>query len=198
MSERNLDPTEPANNTAPARFVGEEGEDTRSSPRKDLMASAVIGVVSIIAMLLALQMPTQGSLHSAPGLLPFLVGASLFAMSAGLAVKALRHGALRNANARPMIDLSSGEIFAVPFLIGVIAIYIVALDLFTFDLDLPTPIFLFQFSSYELISIVTLFVLLKVFWREAWWRCFLVSAVWVIALASVFRYAFQILLPGSA
>lgn len=198
MSERNLDPTEPANDMAPARFVGEEGEDTRSSPRKDLMASAVIGIVSIIAMILALQMPTQRSLHSAPGLLPFLVGASLFAMSAGLAVKALRRGALRNANARPMIDLSSGEIFAVPFLIGVIAIYIVALDLFTFDLDLPTPIFLFQFSSYELISIVTLYVLLKVFWRETWWRCFLVSAVWVIALASVFRYAFQILLPGSA
>lgn len=198
MSERNLDPTEPANDMAPARFVGEEGEDTRSSPRKDLIASAVIGVVSIVAMLLALQMPTQGSLHSAPGLLPFLVGASLLAMSAGLAVKALRRGALRNADARPALNLSSSEVITVPFLIGVIAIYIVALDMFTFDLDLPTPVFLFQFSSYELISIVTLFVLLKVFWREAWWRCFLVSAVWVIALASAFRYAFQILLPGSA
>lgn len=198
MSERQFDPTEPASDMAPARFVGEEGEDTRSSPRKDLWASAVIGVVSIIAMVLALKMPTQGSLHSAPGLLPFLVGASLFAMSVGLGVKALRRGALRNANARPALGLSPGEVIAVPFLIGVIAIYIVALDLFTFDIDLPTPIFLFQFSSYELLSVITLFVLLKVFWRAALWRCLLVSVVWVGALASVFRYAFQILLPGSA
>jgi len=198
MSERNFDPTEPAVDTAPARFVGEEGEDTRSSPRKDLMASAVIGLVSIVAMLLALGMPTQGSLQSAPGLLPFLVGASLLAMSIGLGIKALRRGALRNANARPALGLSSNEVIAVPFLIGVIAVYIVALDLFTFDIDLPTPIFIFQFSSYELISIMTLLVLLKVFWRAALWRCLLVSVFWVAALASVFRYAFQILLPGSA
>jgi len=198
MSERNFDPTEPAVDTAPARFVGEEGEDTRSSPRKDLMASAVIGLVSIVAMLLALGMPTQGSLQSAPGLLPFLVGASLLAMSIGLGIKALRRGALRNANARPALGLSSNEVIAVPFLIGVIAVYIVALDWFTFDIDLPTPIFIFQFSSYELISIMTLLVLLKVFWRAALWRCLLVSVFWVAALASVFRYAFQILLPGSA
>ena len=198
MSERNFDPAEPADDTTPARFVGEEGEDTRSSPRKDLIASAVIGLVSITAMVLALRMPTQGSFYSAPGLLPFLVGLSLFAMSAGLAIKALRRGALRNADARPAVSLSSGEVIAVPFLIGVVAIYIVALDLFTFDIDLPTPIFLFQFSSYELISAITLLVLLKIFWRAALWRCALVSVVWVAALASVFRYAFHILLPGSA
>lgn len=198
MSERELDPTESADDTTPALFVGEEGEDTRSSPRKDLMASAVIGLVSIIAMLLALAMPTQGSFYSAPGLLPFLVGASLLAMSAGLAIKAIRHGALRNADARPAIDLTSSEVVGVPFLIGAIAIYIVALDLFTFDIDLPTPVFLFQFSSYELISIIALLTLLKVFWRAALSRCFLVSAIWVFALASVFRYAFHILLPGSA
>lgn len=198
MSERKFDPTEPANDTAPVRFVGEEGEDTRSSPRKDLMASAVIGVISIIAMLLALAMPTQGSFYSAPGLLPFLVGASLLAMSVGLAIKALRRGAFRNVDARPAIGLSSSEVIAVPFLIGAIAIYIVALDVFTFDIDLPTSVFRFQFSSYELISVITLLILLKVFWRAALWRCFLVSAVWVAALASVFRYAFHILLPGSA
>ena len=198
MTERNIDPADAAIDDGPARFVGEEGEDTRSTPRKDLIASLVMGTVSVIAMIVALDMPVQDTVFSAPGLLPFIVGASLLAMSLGLGVRAIRHGAIQNAEAKPAFGLSSNETIAVPFLIGVIAIYVVALDLFTFDLDLPTGFFLFRFSSYELISTITLLVLLKVFWRAALWKCLLISAAWVTFLASIFRYGFQILLPGSA
>lgn len=198
MTERNFDPADTADDDGPARFVGEEGEDTRSTPRKDLIASLVMGTVSVIAMIVALGMPVQDTVFSAPGLLPFIVGASLLAMSIGLGVRAIRNGAIQNVEAKPAFELSSNETIAVPFLIGVIAIYVVALDLFTFDLDLPTEFFLFRFSSYELISTITLLVLLKVFWRAALWKCLLISAVWVAFLASIFRYGFQILLPGSA
>jgi hypothetical protein len=198
MDDRNLEPTEAVVDNGPARFVGEEGEDTRSSPRKDLIAAVIIGAVAIVAMILALGLPVQDSFLSAPGLLPFLVGASLLAMSVFLAVRAVRQGAVADEENKPAFALSSSETIAVPFLIGTIAIYIVALDLITFDLNLPTPFFVFQFSSYELLSIIMLLVLLKVFWRAAFWKCLAVSAVWVTVLAAVFRYGFQILLPGSA
>lgn len=198
MSERKFDPGEAIGGDAPVRFVGEEGEDTRSAPRKDLMASIIFGLVSINAIILALKLPLQGSVYSAPGLLPLLVGVSLLAMSIGLGVKAVRRGAIHNEDSRPAFGLSSSEIIAVPFLIAVIAVYIIALDLFTFDIELPTPVFALRYSSYELISTIMLLVLLKVFWRAALWKCLLISAVWVTFLASIFRYGFQILLPGSA
>ena len=60
----------------------------------------------------------------------------------------------------------------------------------------PTKFFVFSISSYELISIITLTLVLRIFWRAALVRCLLVSAFWIIALASVFRYGFHILLPG--
>lgn len=198
MSERNLDPAEAADDNSPARFVGEEGEDTRSTPRKDLIAAVVIGAVAILAIVLALRMPVQESIFSAPGLLPFVVGISLLAMSIGLGLRAIRRGAISKSDTRPTFMLSSSETIAVPFLIGTIAIYIVALDLFTFDLRMPTPFFVFRFSSYELLSILMLLVLLKVFWRAALWKCLAVSVVWITFLAAIFRYGFQILLPGSA
>jgi hypothetical protein len=186
----------------PARFVGEEGEDTRSTPDKDLAAALVIGAVSLIAIYLAVAMPVLDSVLTAPGLLPFLVGLSLLAMSAGLGIRAIRNGAtLRPSRMRTTASPSTEaniEKGRVAFLIGLVAVYVVAVDLVTFDIDIPTPFFRFSFSSYELVSAVVLTILLKMFWRATLPRCLLVSVVWVIVLASIFRDGFRILLPGSA
>ncbi len=61
----------------------------------------------------------------------------------------------------------------------------------------PTRLFVIWFSSYEAVSISILAVVLRIFWRALPWRCALVAVVFVIALASVFRYGFHILLPGA-
>lgn len=186
---------------SPARFVGEEGEDTRSTPRKDLFAAFVFAAVSIAAMVLALRMPTMKSVMTAPGLLPFLVGLSLCAMAVGLGVRAVRNGAtLRpgSLRAQPSPADSETETRLVPILIGLITAYVIAVDWVTFDLDIPTPLFTISVSSYELTSTIALAILLKVFWRATLLRCVLVSALWVIALAAAFRDVFHILLPGSA
>ena len=52
---------------------GEE-EVGRSNPGKDLIASAVIAVLSLLTMLLALRLPAPGDVSTAPGLLPFVTG----------------------------------------------------------------------------------------------------------------------------
>jgi hypothetical protein len=85
---------------------------------------------------------------------------------------------------------------AMVLLIGIIILYVIVTQQIAFDLRFPTKFFAFSFSSYELISIITLTLILRIFWRATLVRCLLVSVFWIIALASVFRYAFHILLPG--
>ncbi len=69
--------------------------------------------------------------------------------------------------------------------------------LISFDLRYPTTFFVFQFSSWEAISIPILMAVLWFFWRGAWWKCGLLSIAMVFALAGIFRYAFHILLPAA-
>ena len=74
-------------------FTGEEGGDERSSPHKDFIASIFVGALGIFAMILAVQLDKPESIYTAPGLLPFVTGASLVVMAIGLFVKTKRrHG----------------------------------------------------------------------------------------------------------
>lgn len=184
-----------------APFVGEESVEESSAPDHDLAAAGVLAALAVAAMWFAVRLEVPGDSLTAPGLLPILTGLSLLAMAAGLATKALRRG----ARFRATLDLprACGQYLAGVenrrglLLIAIIAAYVLVLDLVNFDLRLPSPIFEFRFSSYELVSFVALAGILRIFWRAGLARCLLLSAIWVVTLASVFRYGFHILLPGS-
>jgi hypothetical protein len=177
-----------------------EDNDKRSTPGKDLAASAVIAVFAVLVMLLALRMPNPGTLFTAPGLLPFLTGLALLIMAAGLGISSIRADgvkALLQGPGKSVRDYFADiENWRTLLLIGIIILYVIVTQQIAFDLRFPTKFFAFSFSSYELISIITLTLILRIFWRATLVRCLLVSAFWIIALASVFRYAFHILLPG--
>ena len=182
-----------------AHFVGEEGGDERSTPAKDLVAAGAIALLAVVAMVLAVQLRSPGSLYSAPGLLPFLTGLSLMAMAAGLAAKAIRRGALadmarRRADSRPADDSGDGR--RTLLLITMVVLYVLIVGQVSFDLRFPLGFATPRFSSYEAVSIPFLAIVLRVFWRAPSWKCLLIAAIVVIALASVFRYGFNILLPG--
>lgn len=183
-------------------YTCEKGDATRSTPGKDLVAASAVGVISIFVMVLAARMPNPTSIYTHPGLLPFLTGLSLLAMAVGLAVRAIRMGGvkkpLETSSRSVRIYFSDIENHRTLLLIGLIVVYVVLIDMMPFELSLPVGSFVFQVSSFELLSIITLTAILKIFWRAALIRCLLVSAGWVIALASAFRYAFYILMPGLA
>ena len=176
------------------------GADNRTNPRKDLIASVAIAAFALIVMFLALRMPNPGTPFTAPGLLPFFTGLALLIMAVGLGIRSVSAGGVKGLLQGPGKVLqgyfSDVENLRALLLIGIIVLYVIVVKLIAFDLRLPTPFFVFQFSSYELISIITLTLILKIFWRATWLRCVLVSAFWTVALASVFRYGFHILLPG--
>ena len=90
------DDNEPASGKEPT-FIGEEDADEPVSARQNFVAAMVIGAIAILAMILALVMENPGGdIYSAAGLLPFLVGLSLFLMAAGLGAMAVRDGGARN------------------------------------------------------------------------------------------------------
>jgi hypothetical protein len=187
-------------NQGKGSFADKAGRDKWSPPGKDLAASVVIAAFSVFVMLIALRMPNPGSVFTAPGLMPFLTGLTLLMMAVGLGIRSIRAGGMRDllqgSGKGLRHHVADIENLRALLLIGIIIIYVIVTEQITFDLRFPTDFFVFYFSSYELISIITLTLVLRIFWRAALVRCFLVSAFWTIALASVFRYAFHILLPG--
>ncbi len=180
---------------------GEENGDDRSSPGKDLVAAVAIAALSVFAIVLALRLQTPAGVFTSPGLLPFFTGLTLLLMAMSLGAGAVRQGAARGMRQalRQGVEqaFTQADMRRVLGLIGLIVVYIILVDRFTFDLRLPLGFFVWRFSSYELISIIMLTLILRFFWRGAWPRCVLVSVVWIVALASVFRYGFHLLLPGS-
>jgi len=171
-----------------------------STAGKDIAAAGVIIVLSLLVIIFAVRMPNPDTIFTHPGLLPFLIGLTLIAMALGLAIRAIRMGGVKNIlrarerSVRTFFEKIENR--RTLLVIGIIILYVILVDFIAFDLRLPVGFFVFHFSSFELISIVVLSVILRIFWRATLIRCTLVSAGWIIALVSVFRYAFHILLPG--
>ncbi len=187
-------------NEKKAAFVGEEGGDRQATPESELLAACVLSVIALAAIYFAIGLEVPGSLLTAPALFPIITGIGLLLMALGLGTMADRRGARFQIDGLRRWAAAMGaddEIRRGGFLIAIIAVYILAVDWVGFDLRLPTDFFVFRFSSYELFSIIALSGILRLFWRAPLRFCVLVATLWSIALASVFRYGFHILLPGS-
>jgi hypothetical protein len=185
---------------APAHFTGEEGGEERTTPAKNLAAAGVVALLGIVAMILSAQMSNPDTLATAPGLLPFLVGAGLVLMALGLAVKSVRAGALRGNQYRPDPGhwFANAENRRTLLLIGIVFAYILVVDAVWFEFDIPLGFFTLPVSSFETLSTLALTIILKCFWRGSLLRCVVISALFSLALANVFRFGFVILLPGAA
>lgn len=178
-------------------FHGEE-EDA-STPQRDLVAAAVIGVFAVAVMVLASQQPNPGRTLTAPGLLPFITGLTLFAMVTGLALGALREGGGKNLRgiffADPATsDAHAGRAWA---LLGLLVALVVLVDALPFQLAFRVGEVKFEFGTFEGVTIPILAAILRIFWRAPVVRCVLAAGVTVIVFASIFRYGFNIPLPGS-
>ena len=183
-------------------FTGEEGGDERSSPPKDFVASIVVGVIGIFAMILSVQLGSPESILTAPGLLPFVTGASLVIMAIGLFLKTKRRYGMAEmlkgdglgALTAFFSDIESRRTLLLMVAVG---IYVLVLGQMDLDWRFKTSFYTFRFSGFELISIPFIFFVLRFFWRSTILNCFLVSTGIVVFLATVFRDGFLILLPGS-
>ncbi len=184
-----------------ARFTGEEGGGERTTPRKDLGAAVVIGALAVAAMVYSLRLEVPTSIYTAPGLLPFLSGLTLLAMAIALGTSAIRNGGTIDffaaSRAAALNYLAQRQSRRTLLLMAILTGYVFLAGQISFDLRLPTPFFVFQFSSWEAISMPVLAGILWMFWRAPFWKCGLFGVLMVLFLADIFRYAFHILLPAA-
>jgi hypothetical protein len=183
-----------------AGVQGEEDLEGASTPQKDLLSACVIAAFSVFALVLAWQWENPGHLRfTHPGLLPIVIGVSLLAMVVGLGVRAVREGGAKNF----------GSIFAptpegeeqgygprVWMLIALVVVLVILVDIVSFRIRIPIGGFEFKISSFECTAIPVVTVIMKIFWRASWVRCFLVAAITAMLLAAAFRYGFKIPMPG--
>ena len=174
-------------------FQGEDENAGFASPRQDLIASAVLILLSVWIMIESWRLEIPGDLSTAPGLLPFLTAASLCAMALGLGWLALKRRRSGENEATSEDETVPGRAVLLMVMIG---FYILALQILSFEYSAVIAGFRLSYGSFEVLTIVALTAILTVFWQPRLAPCLAVSAVWVTALAAIFRYVFVVPLPG--
>jgi hypothetical protein len=175
-------------------FSGEDENAGFASPVQDMIAAAFLVLLSLWVMIESVRLDNPGSLTTAPGLLPFLTAGSLAVMAAWLGVMAIkRHRA--GIEATPSEE--APEMSRTIMLVGLIGAYLAGLELISFEYTLQVGGMRLGYGAFEVLTIITLTIILSIFWRQALWACLTVSVVWITLLAGVFRYVFTIPLPGT-
>ncbi len=174
-----------------------EGADSDlASPTLDLIASAVLIVIAIAMMAASVALPIPGEIQTAPGLLPFIVAASLLVMALALGASALaRRRAGDNMPAFAGRDLATD--MRSLLLAVAVAIYIAALQMLAFQQNFSifgVPLVL---SAFEPTTIVAITAIIHMSWRGPLWIAATVSIVWTVILSLVFQLLFHIPLPGT-
>ena len=173
----------------------------RSTPNKDLASAVVVAVVAVLTLVFSFRLDVPGSFYTAPGLLPFITGFTLLLMALTLGVRAIRAGAkmsvagLLGISSKMIRGFLSAKNWRRPILTALVVTYVLLVAFINFELRLPTPLFVLQISSYEVISVIMVTWVLRIFWGASLLRCFLTTLITVEALAFVFRYGFGILMP---
>ncbi len=177
-------------------FEGEEAGSGYASPTLDLVASALLIAISIAVMVAAFRLPMPGALHTAPGLLPFIVAASLMLMALGLGAAALTR---RKAGVQlPLFDDRDTSTDLRSLLLAIaVAIYIAALQLLAFQQNFNVFGTNLKLTAFEPATILTLTSIIHLSWRGPIWITAAVSITWTLILSLVFQLVFRIPLPGS-
>ena len=178
------------------KFEGEDPNAGFASPTLDLIAAAILIAIAVAMMVAAWRLPMPGGIHTAPGLLPFIVAASLLLMALGLGASALaRRRAFSHMPAFADRDVST-DLRSLALAIAV-AIYIAALQTLAFQHNISVFGTNLRLTAFEPATIVTLTTIIHLSWRGPFWITASISIVWTLILSLVFQLVFRIPLPGS-
>ena len=175
-------------------FEGEEAGAGYASPALDLIASAFLVVLSIAIMAASIALPVPGDWTTAPGLLPFLVAASLLLMALGLAATAIKRR--RGGAERALLGRDRDTDRKTLQLAAAVALYIAALQSLAFRQDLVIADFRHTISAFEPVTIIALIAIIHLAWRGPLWVTVTIATAWTLTLSLVFQHIFVIPLPG--
>ena len=177
-------------------FEGEDANAGFAAPALDLIATATLIAISVAMMVASWRLPMPGDIHTAPGLLPFLVAASLLVMALGLGASAL---ARRRAGVRvgALDDRDIATDMRSIVLAVAVAVYIATLQVMAFQQGFTVLGTHLKLTAFEPATILALSTFIHLSWRGPLWITVTVSTVWTLILSLVFQLVFRIPLPGS-
>lgn len=174
-------------------FQGEDANAGLATPIMDLIAAGALALLAVFVMIESLRLPMPGAVFTAPGLLPFLTGASLLVMAVVLGASAV----VRRRATPPEQDrfVIPGDLRRTLVLGAIIVLY--ALGLQFVPVEQSVTIFgkRLVIGAFEVVSVVVLTGVLRLYWGRPLWLCLTVAFAWIAALSLVFRLAFQTPLP---
>lgn len=179
-----------------AKFEGDEADSGFASPTLDLIASAVLVAIAVAVMAASAALPMPGSIHTAPGLLPFIVAASMLIMALGLGASA--RARRRSGNHAPAFagrDISTD--LRSLLLACAVATYIAALHVLAFQENFSVFGMTLRLSAFEPATVIALSAIIHLSWRGPLWITAAVSFTWTAILSLVFQLVFRIPLPGT-
>ena len=178
------------------KFEGEDANSGFASPALDLIATAILVAIAVAMMVAAWRLPMPGAVHTAPGLLPFLIAASLLLMALGLGASALARR--RSGVNTPVFAGRDWATDLRSLLLAVaVALYIAALQVLAFQQNYAIFGTNLRLTAFEPATIVTLCSIIHLSWRGPIWITVSISIGWTVVLSLVFQLVFRIPLPGS-
>ena len=176
-------------------FLGEDENAGTSHPVLELVAAGFLILLGLWVAVMSLLLAVPGAVWTAPGLLPFLVSASLVAMAGSLALTARRK--LKTApKFHLMWRISVNDGGRRLLLAGLVFLYVAALDLLSFETLVSLPGMRITVGSFEPVTVVALTVLLRLFWTRRLSDCLAVALGWTAFLSLAFRSLFLTPLPS--
>ncbi|MBU2959273.1 hypothetical protein KO516_00260 [Citreicella sp. C3M06] len=176
------------------KFEGEDANAGLAAPVLDLIAAGALLLTAVVVMIASLRLPVPGSALTAPGLLPFVAGASLAVMALILGNSALQRRKDGSAGELLLGDVT--EHVRMLALAAMVGAYILGLQFLAFQVFFSIAGAPFVLSAFEPVSFIALTGIMHVFWRGPLWAKAAIALFWTIALSVVFQKLFHIPLPG--
>lgn len=174
-------------------ILSEDPHAGYATPVMDIVAAGVLAAISIWMMVESLRLPVPGGIATAPGLLPFLTAASLLVMAVSLgAMAVLRRRRLGRSASRFELPAEFPRSLGLG---AILIVYVAALDLAVVEASFTIGSLRFFIGAFEVITVIALSAILRIYWGAALWICSLISFGWIAFLSVIFRMIFVIQLP---
>jgi hypothetical protein len=180
----------------PETILSEDPNAGYATPFMDLLAAGIITAIAVWFMVESLRLPVPGGITTAPGLLPFLIAATLVLMAFLLGADALT----RRRNGVAGLPVPDGLELPPDFrrsmgLGAILIVYVAALQFASIEVAFTLAGLRFIIGAFEVTTVIVLVTILRIYWQAALWACLAVSLGWVAFLSIVFRLIFSQPLP---
>tara|TARA_B100000401_G_scaffold432937_1_gene370950 strand:+ start:747 stop:1301 length:555 start_codon:yes stop_codon:yes gene_type:complete len=177
-----------------SKFISEDEGAGLAAPLIDLISSCFIIIVSLwfIYESIKLKVPDQNFL-TAPALLPIITSITLIMMLSIILIKSIKKfNFIESKKLLKTINYKKNLISPLILLIYIFGLtnYNFSYELYIFNLELIL-------GSFLIYTIITLTLLLHIYWGKKLILCLLVSVVWSLFLSITFVNFFNTPLPGS-